>query len=429
MRNDEPGDGDDVTSPRLSLDVAGESPVRDGDKRPNLIAGRYELGQLIGSGATARVYRGVDRRLGREVAIKVYEHHVVAVEQLRRAREKTVQASIDHPRVVALFDSGTDHAGPYLVMQLVDGENLAERLVAGPLPADEVTELGIQLADALAHVHARRVVHRDLKPANILLGSDGPLIGDFGIAHELDSTHITGTGLVTGTAAYLAPEQIVGEPAGPAADVYALGLILLECLTAEREYPGTLAESAMARLHRAPRIPAGLPKPLAHTLSVMTAREPADRPAAEQIPQLLRQAPAVLSSTPVPVPDATPAPPPKRRTPAAAGGLAAAAAAAVLAVVLTRPDVPEDTPARPPAAQPTTFATSAPAGATAPTASAVAATSPMTESAAPGLAAVAPPKHSTPSPGGSAGAGTGNGPGKAKGKDKGKGNGKNSSGP
>ncbi|WP_318307294.1 serine/threonine-protein kinase [Amycolatopsis solani] len=263
---------------------------------PHVLAGRYEVGPLLGKGATARVHRAVDRELGREVAVKVYDRHAVAVDQLRRARERTLLASIDHPRVVTLYDSGTEGDRPYLVMQLVDGENLAERLLAGPFTTGEVSELGVRLAEALAHVHARGIVHRDLKPANILLGAGGPLITDFGIAHALDSTHITGTGLVTGTAAYLAPEQILGDPAGPAADIYALGLILLECLTAQREFPGTLAESALARLNRAPRVPGSTPEPLAHTLRLMTAKDPADRPGAEQLPRLLREPAAATTA-------------------------------------------------------------------------------------------------------------------------------------
>ncbi|MEU5260687.1 serine/threonine-protein kinase [Amycolatopsis sp. NPDC021455] len=207
----------------------------------------------------------------------------------RGGTARVYQAGIDHPRIVALYDSGTDGDRPYLIMQLVDGENLAQRLLAGPLPTAQVTELAHQLAEAPAHVHDRRIVHRDLKPANVLLGAEGSLISDFGIAHELDATHVTGTGLVTGTAAYLAPEQVVDEHAGPAADVYALGLILVECLNGEREYPGTLAESAMARLNQPARIPAGLPAPLARVLPRMTAREPGQRPTAEEVLHLLRQ--------------------------------------------------------------------------------------------------------------------------------------------
>ncbi|WP_432846246.1 protein kinase domain-containing protein [Amycolatopsis sp. CA-161197] len=325
---------------------------------PHSIAGRYDVERLIGSGGTARVYRAVDRRLGREVAVKVYDRQSVAVEQVRRVRERTIQAGIDHPRVVAVLDSGTDGGRPFLVMQLVDGENLAERLFSGPLPAEQVTDLAVRLVETVAHIHARRVVHRDLKPANILLGPDGPLISDFGIAHELGSTSITGTGFVTGTAAYLAPEQVVGEPAGPAADVYALGLILLECLTGQREYPGTMAESAMARLHRPPRIPAGLPAPLAHALERMTAREPAHRPTAVEALQLLRQ----------PVTAVAPVRPPavarrlRPRLLAAFGGIAAVTTAAVLAVALTGPDAPGPAPAAqtPAAPAPSTAASAKP---------------------------------------------------------------------
>ncbi|MEW2505912.1 MULTISPECIES: serine/threonine-protein kinase [unclassified Amycolatopsis] len=353
MTDERPTDG--VTAPRYSLggDVV---PRDDSDKPLSLTVGRYEVEHLIGSGGTARVYRAFDRRLGRPVALKVYDRDVVEADQIRRIREKTIQAGIDHPGVVAVLDSGTDHDRPFLVMQLVDGGNLAERLLAGPLPAAEVSELGVRLAEALAHLHSRRVVHRDLKPANILLGPDGPLIGDFGIAHELDSTHITGTGFVTGTAAYLAPEQITGEPAEPAADVYALGLILLECLTGEREYPGTMAESALARLHRSPRIPDGLPEPLAQTLARMTAREPEHRPTAQDALQMLSRPMAAYAGTAV-TGRSRISGSARRRTLIASSGLAAAVAAAVVVVALTSPDAPS--PASTTAAEPptTTFPT------------------------------------------------------------------------
>ncbi|GLY43080.1 hypothetical protein Amsp01_091030 [Amycolatopsis sp. NBRC 101858] len=311
------------------------------DEPPDVIAGRYEIGGLIGTGGTARVYQAFDRLLSRDVAVKVYERGTVAVEGLRRLREKAIQASIDHPGVVAVYDSGTDGDWPFLVMRLVTGENLAQRLLAGPMPAGQVTEVAAELAGALACIHDRRIVHRDLKPANILLDGDGPLISDFGIAHELGSTHVTGTGLVTGTAAYLAPEQVEGEEATPAADVYALGLIVLECMTAEREYPGTLAESATARLRRPPRIPDGLPGWLAQVLERMTAREPGQRPTAGEVARLLREPPETVV-TPAPAGGGlavtaaetvvTPAPPerelaapgPHGRSLAAARGLAAA---------------------------------------------------------------------------------------------------------
>jgi tRNA A-37 threonylcarbamoyl transferase component Bud32 len=290
-------DADDVTCARFALGEFAVHPRSLDERPPDLLAGRYEVGRLIGSGGTARVYRAYDLRLTREVAVKIYDRDVVALDQRRRLREMSIQGSITHPGVVALLDSGTDHGRTYLVMQLVEGENLAERLLGGPMPAAEVTALADGLAEALAHVHALRVVHRDLKPANVFLSADGPLIGDFGIAHALDTTHITGTGVVPGTAAYLAPEQVGGEPAGPPADVYALGLILLECATGRREYPGTMIEAAMARLTRPPRVPEDLPPSLAHTLRRMTQREPADRPTAAEVRQLLH-APAPAPTLP-----------------------------------------------------------------------------------------------------------------------------------
>jgi serine/threonine protein kinase len=266
----------------------------DDERPPGLLGGRYEVGRLIGTGGTARVYRAYDVRLTREVAVKIYDRDAVALDQRRRLREMTIQGSISHPGVVTLLDSGTENGRTFLVMQLVEGENLAERLLGGPLPAKDVTALADGLAEALAHVHARRIVHRDLKPANVFLSADGPLIGDFGIAHALDTTHITGTGLIPGTAAYLAPEQVSGEPAGPPADVYALGLILLECLTGQREYPGTMVEAAMARLTRPPRIPEDAPAVLAYTLRRMTQREPADRPTAAKVLDMLHAPPPTL---------------------------------------------------------------------------------------------------------------------------------------
>ncbi|WP_307793405.1 protein kinase [Amycolatopsis sp. MtRt-6] len=290
------GDEAGATCGRYALGEFAITPRRalDDERPPGLLGERYEVGRLIGSGGTARVYRAYDTQLNREVAVKIYDRDAVALDQRRRLREMTIQGSISHPGVVALLDSGTEHGRTYLVMQLVEGENLAERLLSGPLPASEVLALADGLAEALAHVHARRIVHRDLKPANVFLSANGPLIGDFGIAHALDATHITGTGLIPGTAAYLAPEQVSGEPAGPPADVYALGLILLECLTGQREYPGTMVEAAMARLTRPPRVPEDVPAALAYTLRRMTQREPADRPTAAKVPDMLHAPPPTL---------------------------------------------------------------------------------------------------------------------------------------
>jgi serine/threonine protein kinase len=158
----------------------------------------------------------------------------------------------------------------------------------GPLPAREIRRLGAALAAALAHVHAGGFVHRDVKPANILLDrGQEPRLADFGIARALDGTVATATGAVAGTAAYLAPEQVRGEIVGPAADVYALGLVLIEAHTGRREYPGAMVESATARLYRRPVVPPRLPRDLAGLLQAMTDPDPAARPSAEAVAALL----------------------------------------------------------------------------------------------------------------------------------------------
>ncbi|MFG1641366.1 protein kinase [Amycolatopsis sp. NPDC049252] len=254
---------------------------------PAVVGDRYELGELLGSGGTARVYRARDRGTdGAECAVKLF-HRNAATLGPRRARETAILQGLDHPGVVGLHDAGEEDGRAYLVMQLVEGEDLAERLLTGPLGLDEITAVARRLADALAHVHERGVIHRDLKPGNVLLGGDGAMITDFGVAYLLDTTRVTAVGSVAGTAAYMAPEQVLGEPVGPPADVYALGLVLIEAVTAEREYAGPRVEAALARLSRQPRIPEGLPDELSQVLHLMTARDPALRPTAAEVVRAL----------------------------------------------------------------------------------------------------------------------------------------------
>ncbi|MEC3978470.1 serine/threonine-protein kinase [Amycolatopsis sp. H20-H5] len=275
-RSDTPDDTAD-TEPRFTLGAY------DPDPRPWLVAGRYQVGRLLGEGSTARVYRAHDRHRDRPVALKLFHQGAAAVEERRQAQEIRILRGIRHPGVVALHDADVDHGHAYLAMDLVDGPNLAERLATGPFTLPEVADLATQLATALAHVHALGVTHRDLKPANILLAGHGPLISDFGVARAFGTTRVTEIGAVIGTAAYMAPEQVLGEDAGRAADIYALGLVLLECLTGTREYLGSPVESAVGRLHRPPRVPGGLPPGWARTLRGMTARRAEDRPAAADV--------------------------------------------------------------------------------------------------------------------------------------------------
>lgn len=281
---------DSATTPRYALPAIPHRPTQPGDTDPpvpEVIDGRYEVGRMVGQGATARVYRAWDRKLGRDVAIKLFLHGVVEADERRRAQEIRILSQLQHPGLVTLHEAGTYDGHPFLAMRLVEGPNLADRILSGPLFPAEVTQLGIQLATALAYVHDRGITHRDLKPANVLLGPDGPLISDFGIAQALDATRVTLTGMVVGTAAYMAPEQVLSTHVGPPADVYSLGLVLLECLTGSREYVGTMVESAVARLHRPPAVPEGLPNGLTQILRQMTAKDSSARPSARDCAQVL----------------------------------------------------------------------------------------------------------------------------------------------
>jgi serine/threonine protein kinase len=264
-----------------------------------LIDERHEIGQLLGCGGMAEVYRARDIRMGRSVAIKLLR--MVDPQSLGRFRtEIEVLSRLDHPGVVRLRGTGSHDGFPYLVLELVDGPSLADLLVGGSLGVEQSILIGQQLAEALAHAHGLGVVHRDVKPANVILHAEpaGVRLADFGIALFGDTTRVTAAGMCIGTAAYLAPEQLEGQ-AGPAADVYALGLVVLECLTGTRCYPGTLVEAAMARLHRAPVVPVELPVWLHHTLRAMTARDPGRRPPAEAVADTFRcrSLDAVLAST------------------------------------------------------------------------------------------------------------------------------------
>jgi eukaryotic-like serine/threonine-protein kinase len=253
-----------------------------------VVGGRYELGALLGTGASAQVRRACDRFSGRAFAVKLFHAGASANDRRRQQREMQALAALHHPGLVTLYDGGVEAGRPFIVTELVEGPCLAERIAEGPLPPDEVRRIGARLADALAHVHREGIVHRDLKPANVLIDRNGrPRLADFGIARALDGTAVTLTGYVIGTAAYLAPEQVRGEDVGPAADVYALGLVLLEALTGRREYPGSLVESALARLHRAPDIPDALPRNLRAALHAMTEPEPSARPTAAEVAALL----------------------------------------------------------------------------------------------------------------------------------------------
>jgi eukaryotic-like serine/threonine-protein kinase len=256
-----------------------------------VLDGRYRLGDRLGGGAAAEVYRALDERLQRPVAVKLFRGDAAAQLQRHEAEMRTL-ASLDHPSLVGVYDAGTDEGSgaPFLVMQLVEGSTLADELRHGPVPPHRAATYGAALADALAYVHERGFVHRDVKPANVLISGDGRVhLADFGIARLVDSAHETRTGDVLGTPGYFSPEQVVGEPVGAPTDIYALGIVLIECVTGERPFEGGPMEVALARVHRAPDIPAALPEQWRTLLRAMTLREPAQRPSAQTVADSLRR--------------------------------------------------------------------------------------------------------------------------------------------
>ncbi|OSZ59256.1 serine/threonine protein kinase [Streptomyces pharetrae CZA14] len=333
-----------------------------------VLGGRYRLDEVIGSGGAGDVHRGFDLRLKRPVAVKVFRVGTGVDMEERFHNEAVILARLQHPGLVTVYDAGRHNGRAYLVMELIEGPTLKARISAGPLAPGETAALGADLARALAHAHEAGIVHRDVKPSNIILDATGrPHLTDFGISRLLDATTHTATGTLVGTAAYLSPEQVLGQPVGPSADVYALGLVLLECITSRLEYDGAPLEAAIARLHRRPHLPDSLPEELAVLLRDMTSLEARDRPAAVDCARALtamadttgpvavpcpadvtslvpRQAPARADRThqrPPHTAGATmPKAPPARRRLLAAGGAAAVAAAmaATLAVSDGFPD-------------------------------------------------------------------------------------------
>ena len=254
---------------------------------------RYRLDGLIGRGGMASVYRGVDLSLGRPVAVKVFAEAAEGIDDSERRRSETaLLASLSHRALVRLYDAARDDATgrEFLVMELIEGRDLRETLRLGPLSAADAAGLLADLAEGLHVIHDRGIVHRDVKPANVLLEPAhlptrtwNAKLADFGIARLIDDARLTRTGLLVGTPGYLSPEQVNGRPPTPAADVYSLGLLVLEARTGETAFPGPAVESASARLARDPDIPESLGPDWVTLLRTMTAREPGDRPTALEV--------------------------------------------------------------------------------------------------------------------------------------------------
>jgi eukaryotic-like serine/threonine-protein kinase len=279
---------------------------------PNaLIGGRYRLGPAIGSGGMGTVRRARDLRFDRDVAVKLLRTAADPRHQERLRREARLLGALQHPNLVAAYDTGIDLTpdGPllWLAMELLRGPDLGVLLTSqGRLASEVVRRVVHDAAAALAALHAAGIVHRDLKPANILLTREpGPRpwhakVADLGIALTGDATAMTTTGQVMGTAAYLSPEQVSGAAVDAASDVYSLGLLALVALTGEHPFPGGAVESATTRLVRTPAVPTWVTGGWRMLLEGMTALDPALRPTAEQ----------VLAATIAPLPALVPTEPP-----------------------------------------------------------------------------------------------------------------------
>ena len=214
-------------------------PPQPGD----LIADRYELEELVGTGGMSSVFRAHDLQLERDVAVKIlHQHYAEDPEYLERfRREARLVARLSHPNIVTVIDRGDDDGRQYIVFEHVEGENLKELVVrSGRLPVRQALELALAVADGLAFAHDHGLVHRDVKPQNVLLNNEGEVkVTDFGIARSLHVEHgVTQTGTVLGTGEYLAPEQASGKPVSPATDVYSLGVVLWELLAGDVPFTG-----------------------------------------------------------------------------------------------------------------------------------------------------------------------------------------------
>ena len=207
--------------------TAGGAPAPGED----LLGGRYRLEQIIGSGGMAIVWRATDQRLGRPVAIKLVADTLAADPAYlqRFTREARTAAGLSHPNLVGVYDYAASAERPFLVMELVEGGTLADRIGRGAVDGEEARAIARDLLSALACVHGAGILHRDIKPANVLLGSDGRArLTDFGIARPEDATRLTQTGHLMGTIRYLAPELIEGAPPSVRSDLYALGVLVRE---------------------------------------------------------------------------------------------------------------------------------------------------------------------------------------------------------
>ena len=210
-----------------------------------VLGGRYRLVELLGQGGMATIYRAHDSQLDRDVAVKLLRPEYGRDPDFgsRFRQEAKNAASLNHPNIVSVFDYGQDDAGPFIVMEVVDGEDLASIIRrSGALPPRQAARIAAETARALEAAHARGIVHRDVKPGNILISREGRVkVTDFGIARAVAEAQMTLPGTTLGSVHYFSPEQARGEQATAASDIFSLGIVLYEMLTGQRPWEGDSA--------------------------------------------------------------------------------------------------------------------------------------------------------------------------------------------
>ncbi|MGY6025622.1 serine/threonine-protein kinase [Streptomyces spinosirectus] len=277
--------------------------TRDG----RLVGGRYRLTERIGSGGMGTVWQAYDELVQREVAVKQPrlpgdpddEHHRRAAHRLHR--EARAAARVDHPAAVSIHDVVEEDGLPWIVMELVRGESLHEMLRRGPVEAAEAARIGLAVLGALRAAHSVGIVHRDVKPANVLLGAHGRVVlTDFGIAHVQGEESLTMSGEFVGSLEFVAPERMSGRGAGPASDLWSLGVLLYAAVEGSSPFRRTTVESTLAAVIAADAPAPKQAGPLGPLISHLLLKDPERRPAAEQAATVLE---AVAEGWPVPVVD------------------------------------------------------------------------------------------------------------------------------
>ena len=267
-------------------------PIKEGRR-----LGPYEIVSRLGAGGMGEVWKGRDTRLERSVAIKVLPAEFAQNAELkaRLEREAKTVSQLNHPHICTLHDFGVDGDTSYLVMELVEGETLADRLARGPLPLAEVLRYGAQIADALDRAHRAHIVHRDLKPGNVMITRTGVKLLDFGLAKAAPLLHtqhdkttvinqrpLTAEGSVVGTLQYMSPEQLGGDGVDHRTDIFALGAVLYEMATGRRAFTGSNNTSLIAAILSGDPPPMSELQPLApasfeHIVAKCLAKDPESR--------------------------------------------------------------------------------------------------------------------------------------------------------